>query len=564
MPRFDKWKELGAFASLLALAGCGDDESEQVRSDADAEEVADTAVEVTDSDVNPDISDAADTEGELSEDAGLDAAAEAESDAESGDSTEVEADGGPRSTARAAVPIAGANRGLVAITGESSTAPSFGAEYLVPEMPGMASGGRSNIHNDAWMTDTYAHRGPEGRAPEVFSSDLGGLCGTITFDSRGNIFTVCIGLGAVRAFLLDSASLDVLASYDLPPRVVAPGGTFTSFGGGGYFYLDDADRAFIATSEREVIVLEATTVDGVLVLQASREIDLSGVIPADDVLYSTLPDSDGNLWFISGAGIVGAVRADGTPVAFDTREKIANSFAVDPLGGVLVVTERALYRFDLAGENIQTTWEYEYQNDGVQKPGQVSAGSGTTPTIVDGNLVAITDNSDPINVVVVEQTGGSVREVCAVPVFEQGASATDNSLIGIGRSLFVENNYGYVGPEVARGPQTVPGFARVDVLLERDGCVPVWTNATVMSPSVVPKLSRASGLIYAYTRQADDLSHRWAFTALRADTGTEEFSVPVGDNLLLNNNYAGLAIGADGSAYLGVLGGIVGFRDTAP
>ena len=35
------------------------------------------------------------------------------------------------------------------------------------------------------------------------------------------------------------------------------------------------------------------------------------------------------------------------------------------------------------------------------------------------------------------------RKVCEEPVFGKGASATENSLIGVGDSLIVENNYGY-------------------------------------------------------------------------------------------------------------------------
>ena len=40
----------------------------------------------------------------------------------------------------------------------------------------------------------------------------------------------------------------------------------------------------------------------------------------------------------------------------------------------------------------------------------------------------------------------SDRVVCPVPAFAKGANATENSLIGSGRSLGVENNYGYQDP----------------------------------------------------------------------------------------------------------------------
>ena len=109
-----------------------------------------------------------------------------------------------------------------------------------------------------------------------------------------------------------------------------------------------------------------------------------------------------------------------------------------------------------------------YRNSGIHKPSQVDAGSGTTPTVMSGGYVAITDNADPMNVVVYRTAAharrGQRRVVCEVPVFGSGASATENSLITAGRSLIVENNYGYqdpFGPNA--GAITAPGFARVDV-----------------------------------------------------------------------------------------------------
>jgi hypothetical protein len=39
------------------------------------------------------------------------------------------------------------------------------------------------------------------------------------------------------------------------------------------------------------------------------------------------------------------------------------------------------------------------------------------------------------------------------------------------------------------------------------------------------------------------------------------FKAYAGSGLAFNNNYAGIAIGRDGTAYLGVIGGIVALRD---
>jgi hypothetical protein len=44
-------------------------------------------------------------------------------------------------------------------------------------------------------------------------------------------------------------------------------------------------------------------------------------------------------------------------------------------------------------------------------------------------------------------------------------------------------------------------------------------------------------------------------------TGETQWDQYAGSGLAFNNNYAGLALGPDGTAYLGVTGGIVALRE---
>ena len=149
--------------------------------------------------------------------------------------------------------------------------------------------------------------------------------------------------------------------------------------------------------------------------------------------------------------------------------------------------------------------EMSYRNSEIPKPSQVDAGSGATPTIPPGGLVAITDNADPMDAVVY-RTATRLRHhqhrvVCQVPVFAKSASASENSLIGSGRSLSVENNYGYqdpFGPHT--GAITRPGFARADINKHVNGCGLMWTNHTESGPPRgyqssprQPRLDRALG-----------------------------------------------------------------------
>jgi hypothetical protein len=248
-------------------------------------------------------------------------------------------------------------------------------------------------------------------------------------------------------------------------------------------------------------------------------------------------------------------------------EEVENSFAVGRRA-VYIVSDKRMYRFEAGpGGRPRIVWRVRYRNSGIVKPSQVDAGSGTTPTIMKGGYVAITDNADPMNVVVYRRARqlapGERRTVCEVPVFREGASATENSLLTANRSLIVENNYGYQDPFGPNsGAVTKPGFARVDVGPGGHGCHKVWTNRGQRAPTVVPKLSTKTGLIYTYTRDPDPSgAEPYFWTAIDFRTGKRVWKRYAGSGLPYNNNYAGLALGHDGIAYLGVIGGILKLRD---
>jgi hypothetical protein len=149
-----------------------------------------------------------------------------------------------------------------------------------------------------------------------------------------------------------------------------------------------------------------------------------------------------------------------------------------------------------------------------------------------------------------------------VPVFGMGASSTDNSLIGTGRSIIVENNFGYTGPTATtKGASTAPGIERIDINKEGTGCTQVWYSGE-RAPSAVPKLSLANGLVYAYTKptRSDEID-AWYLTALSFRTGKTVYQQLAGTGLGYNSNYAPVSIGPDGTAYVGALGGLILLRD---
>ena len=182
---------------------------------------------------------------------------------------------------------------------------------------------------------------------------------------------------------------------------------------------------------------------------------------------------------------------------------------------------------------------------------------------MNGGYVAITDNAEPMNVVVYRTASaacGAARGARSARYRSSAGrpSATENSLLTAGRSLIVENNYGYqdpFGPNT--GAVTEPGFARVDIKPDGSGCRKVWTNRDARAPTRRAEAvdqDRADLRLHPPARperlpglllDRDRLPQR--------QDGLEQYA---GSGLLYNNNYAGLALGPDGTAYLGVIGGM--------
>ncbi len=490
----------------------------------------------------------------------------------------------PRSEAASpAVPIPDDPRGalLQPFVGEASTEPAI-ARRPVPQHPYMADNDASIIHNDAWQTDTYDRAGPVGPDLEVSStSSLVRDCSSLSFLPDGTMLTVCIGVGVPVVKALDPDTLAEIASYELPRR--DPGLLpDTSNFSGGYFYLDHRGRLVVSTAENHLLWLrlagDAFAVD--------REVDLSPALGTQRI-QSVLPDWSNRIWFVTQEGTVGFVGRDG-----DVRkrvlagEAIVNSFAIDESGGVFVVSDHALYRYDVRRGRPGVTWRQTYDRGTRVKPSQVSQGSGTTPTLIgraslpSGGWIAITDNADPhMNVLVFERgkRGPGRRPVCEQPVFPADEGADENSLIAVPGGLIAENNYGYELQKLAlRQPTTTPGLVKIAVDYRDGGCRIAWSNDTARIPSSVSKASLGAGLVYGYTHPApDELDYvlplplplgelapdAWYLSAFSIRTGEEVWRQYVGSGFLFNNHYAAVSIGPDGTAYVGTVGGVVRIAD---
>ncbi|MEU1408676.1 hypothetical protein ABZ471_41470 [Streptomyces sp. NPDC005728] len=464
-----------------------------------------------------------------------------------------------------------------------------------PQHPFLAANGRSGMHADAWGSATYPWNGPLGRQPRVGSermAPLGGECANVTFDRDGRIVTVCGTFTGFLVKLLDPHTLATLAEYKLPQRPSTIEAItrldfsriFKDTSGGAYSYLDDQDRLVLADSRQHVLRLaHRQTPDGTWTFTVTDDWDLGSHVPHDcvtwtnlhprgecDPVTSVLPDWSGLIWWVTRQGRVGTVDpATGTIRSVRLAgEEIQNSFSVAE-DGVALVSDHALYDFRATADGTpEVIWRQTYDRGTGTKPGSVNQGSGTTPDIFGegGKYVAITDNADDRMHVLVYRRDVGVptghRLLCEIPVFGSGASTTDNSLISWGNSLVVENNYGYENiSSLTLGRSVAGGVTRIDVRKDGSGCDTVWESGE-RSPSTVPKLSTANGLLYLYTKNPNPLGiDAWYLTAVDFRTGETRFKQLVGTGINYDNNWAPITLGPDGTAYIGVFNGLTAVHD---
>jgi len=512
---------------------------------------------------------------------------------------------------------------VIALAGCSGSYTSPTRGYNVWQNPFMSPNPTNNIHSDSYLTDSYAYAGPVvGTQAEVSQVDVSiikdpytganrlvvlGECAAQAFDAQGNIQTVCAGLAGPNAtaversvVTIDRNTLQIIAFYPFQKPVQDIGEV--NFGGAGYFYQDNEYRMVVAMPNGHVQILRRlpSNAGGVDGYTADADYNVSGTGGAVPVpkgstsldLYAVVPDKVGNIWFTTAQGVVGTITPGGTiqwlnlndpnntgqpqPQPDGGYEEIANSHAVDEgdtesgPSGAYILTTYHLYRLGASEAGTPSIeWSAAYDRGSGIKSGQVSFGSGTSPTVFRiGNrrFVTIADNAKFMNVNVYRaETNllpGEQRLFAQVTPFGQNELVSDeNSLIvmagadGNSMDIYAENNWGNDDVTSTLGAAvTQPGFARMH--LQSGGTFTVASvNNTIAVPSLVSKASLVSNIVYTYNKTLDG----WFLTGLDADDlNRVRFTTQIGPGSPgYNNFYAGLALDADGkTVWVGTLFGL--------
>lgn len=453
----------------------------------------------------------------------------------------------------------------------------------------------STMHDDGYSSDASVFCGPHGTTSEIryfknTTTKFGGICASFGIDDAGNLFTISFTRTSTTLLRLDPTTLDPLNAFALPPRDVKIWDAIFNVDkvfkstAGAYFYVDNFGRVVVPTLNRDIWVVgtdpSAAANDYFkLFFRIPTGVPESDSINATMPVWSATPHSAAQVapegyWFLTQGGSVGVARPAARPqvatITLPNGERVGNSFACGAKG-LFVVSERALYRLALVNGVITILWRTDYEQ-GKQKLGQLSPGSGTTPTLLGDRFVSIGDNAAVMKACLFDQDTGKL--LSAVPVFgDQIGSACENSFIGYDNALVVSNTYGYLNPMHMRGYQQSFGIVRLDADPVSGALTQRWYRKDVAAMSGIPKLALGNGLIYVYTmkwlekptlgdKPHQDLHGRWRWTVLGLDfaTGQTMYSQDVFEgmpSLDHDNGWGTLAPGADGSLYVGMWRGVM-------
>lgn len=460
------------------------------------------------------------------------------------------------------------------------------AERPAPN-PDVGVDGAATMHSDTSSSDTTPLTGPLGdgsQGVKSISVPLAAACPTSLIRADGNPLVLCTNMFGLNPVvqLLNKDHGRSMAKLNLPAG---------SLLGGVYAYIDNQDRLVMVDGQHNLVRVKAeldtsriikrwrlSIDDSVSLAEAVNSRCAGGVAENCDSVVSINAGGQGDVWFATKGGVLGVYNTNDQSIKttyLGTGEEVHNSFSNTLSGYAGVATNEALYlaeRDEQGQPHIK--WRAEYDSGTHRKPGQLSKGTGATPTFfgpVSGSeYLMITDNNETQASLLVYKTESDNAElVCEFPLFTPGTSGTENSAIGIGNTVVVASTYGYPYPRVPEGvPAAVPekadfagGMIRIDLHQDESGCEKVWEND--LRSSAVPKLSTADNLIYTVERRGlmnkprAGLADSFYFTAIDPDTGATLYQKRIGGGFFSDTLQMAGNIGPDRVYWQGTVGGMI-------
>jgi len=271
-------------------------------------------------------------------------------------------------------------------------------------------------------------------------------------------------------------------------------------------------------------------------------------------------------------------------------EHVENSVAVDPDGGIYVVTSTTMHKLVWDGSRLSRKTEdgawsspYDVMPEGVaHKMGAASHGSGTTPSLMgfgeDEDKLVIISDGNPENAQIVafwrdeipegfkQKPGSQSRRIADQIPFRLSKTTVEASPVVYDNGVLVVNStYPEPGPVamdlisnafLAGTTRAAPmGIQKYDWLPGEDRFVESWTIADVDNTDwMPPAVSEANGLVYVANRQNDT----YEYFAADWKTGEKKATWQFPDDSVLWNNWGGITVFLDDGDFL--LGGFFAIK----
>lgn len=425
----------------------------------------------------------------------------------------------------------------------------------------------------------------------------------LLWDSRGRLTagTTCPGGNGGRKNCiasLDSDSLAILGSWDVPEEILFNGLTYMSL----------KDDLIVIPGPEYGYELHRNGSE----INLSRKIDFRDELPNGSILPNMAYDGLGNLWFTNGGpssgdggapgsessvtAVFGFIGPDGSNDTLKLENSvIENSIAVNndtvyaitgPAGANDHVNATGnVYALRASPYGVEIVYNATYDaGDGIKADG-VSRGCGSTSSLLGDEYVAITDNAnDHVNLVIFPQAKANqpdvdISPVCKVPLFSPGESANEGAVLahfdGTTYSVAIVNFYNiprpfwFVDSDIPLNGNwnnvsgMGGGLTRVDITPQQDGsvkCSVRWNDEKSKDTSL-PTLSTTTGLLYNYVQDWETADEEglyvWYMVAYDWETGEEVWRYRVGAGGAYNSNLQVTALGPDGCVWIMVVGGVV-------
>ena len=279
------------------------------------------------------------------------------------------------------------------------------------------------MHNDGWATDSYGAPARSVVIPRSTRPGTGSRSAPPWPSTRTSGWSRCAVTCRARSCTCSTARA---CGHSRPgdcrtgPR--SPGKKpWENLCAGAYFYLDPDDRAVVATTDRHILELATSDAGGRPGLRVTRDFPVAGAVPRDGLPGGVDAGLDGSDLVrhpggpgrhrrpVDGSGGRACARGGGGQLARGGRGR-----RVRRHGGRALPdgrrTSRGVHDVD---------WRAAYDRGSEQKPGQLSRGSGTTPTVLAGWTGGHHRQRGPPHErgVLRHRTG---RKVCKAPVFGRG------------------------------------------------------------------------------------------------------------------------------------------------